>query len=125
MSSPVQLTLRMLFSMVVFSACYYDKEEILYPGSLDCNPATDQSFSADILPLLNARCNNCHGGSSPSAGIRLDSFSEATKNVNNGSFMGSINQLSGYSPMPKNGTKLSACEIKKIQRWIDSGALNN
>lgn len=107
------------------TGCYYDKEAILYPDLQNCTPAVSPLFSADVLPILNKKCNNCHGGSSPSAGIKLDTYPEVLKYVNNGSLMGSINHLSGFSPMPKNTGKMSQCEIDQIQNWINSGKLNN
>jgi hypothetical protein len=113
------------FGALFLIGCYYDKEEILYPESANCTSISNPSFSADVLPLLNTKCNNCHAGSSASAGIRLDSFTEVIKHVNNGTLMGSINQTSGFSPMPKNGSKMSLCEIQKIQDWITAGAGGN
>lgn len=113
-----------LIAVLFFSACYYDKEEILYPETL-CAPEANPSFSAVILPLLNAKCNTCHSGTSASAGIRLDSFNEVVRYANNGSLMGSITYASGYSPMPKNGNKMTSCEIQKIQAWISTGLSNN
>jgi hypothetical protein len=107
------------------AGCYYDDEETLYPGSADCGTVTQANFSSDIMPLLNAKCNNCHSGQSPSGGIRLDTYSEVMKGVNNGSLMGSIQHAAGFSAMPKNGSKMSTCQIQKIQRWIDSGTVNN
>lgn len=115
----------LLLPLVVLSGCYYDNEETLYPGSANCTVPTTSTFSANILPLLNNRCNSCHSGSSPSGGIVLTSYTEVIKYVNNGSLMGSINHASGYSSMPKNSNKMSSCEIGTIQKWIDSGALNN
>ena len=110
--------------LLFLNACYYDNVEILY-GAEPCTSLTNPTFSGDILPLMNARCNNCHAGASASAGIRLDSFGEIGKHVNSGALMGSINHASGYSAMPKNGSKMSACEINKIETWISSGLNNN
>jgi len=39
--------------------------------------------------------------------------------------MGTIKHESGWSPMPKNGNKLSDCKIQKIDRWILDGTPNN
>lgn len=111
--------------IVLMTSCYYDKEEILYPESANCTAPTISTFSDTVLPLLNNRCNNCHAGSSPSGGIALDTHANVMKYVNDGSLMGSINFASGFSPMPKNSGKMSACDIQKIQSWIDAGALNN
>ena len=124
MSKKIIKTIFILLS-VVLGSCYYDKEEILYPGSVNCTVPTASTFSIDVLPLPNNQCNNCHGGSSPSAGIALTNHAQVMNYVNNGSLMGSINHASGYSAMPKNSGKMSNCEIQKIQLWIDSGAINN
>ena len=111
--------------LYLLSGCYYDKEELLYPGGADCNDIVQPAFSKDILPLLNLKCNNCHKGNYASGGIRLDSYDQVMTSVNNGGLMGSVSHTSGYSAMPKNGSKMSGCEINKIQAWIDAGALNN
>jgi hypothetical protein len=116
----------LLFLFIVFvTGCYYDNEEDLY-GVVNCAPNPNASFTVDVLPILDVKCNNCHSGSSPSAGIRLDTYTEVMKSVNNGKLMGSINQTSSeFSAMPKNGSKLPPCQIQVIQDWIDAGALNN
>jgi hypothetical protein len=36
-----------------------------------------------------------------------------------------INHSAGYSPMPKGGNKLPACQIAKVRRWVAAGAPNN
>jgi len=122
MSTLIKITI--LISAATISGCYYDHEETLYPESKCTVPATS-TFSGDVLLLLNRNCNSCHGGVSPSANINLTTHTEVMKYVNNGSLMGSINHASGYSAMPKNSTKMSACEIETIQKWIDAGALSN
>jgi len=114
-----------LFALLLLTGCYYDNEATLYPESVNCTPLTTSTFSGHVLPLLNNRCNNCHGGNNPSAGIELNTHTAVMKYVNDGSLMGSIKFSSGYSAMPKNSGKMSACDIQKIQAWIDAGALNN
>lgn len=115
----------MCASILTLLGCYYDKEDILYPGAANCIPTVNPSFTSDVLPLLNTKCNSCHGGSSPSAGIKLDTYTEVVKYANAGSLMGSINHASGYSAMPKNTSKMSACQIEIIQNWINTGLPNN
>lgn len=111
--------------LMATTSCYYDHEGILYPETANCVAPDAPSFSQDILPLLNARCNLCHSGSAPSADIRLDNYSSVSIYTTNGSLLGSVQHSGGFSPMPKNSSKLSACEIQKIQNWISSGSLNN
>lgn len=123
MKAILRLKWFMIFALFV-TGCYYDNEEDLY-GAANCNPNPNASFSVDVLPILDIKCNNCHAGISPSGGIKLDSYTEVSKYVENGSLMGSINHTSSYSAMPKNGGKLPPCEIQVIQDWVDAGALNN
>jgi uncharacterized membrane protein len=111
-------------SAFLLASCYYDVEETLYPDSA-CTPPASPAFIGNVMPILNARCNNCHAGTTASGSIRLDSYNEVIKSVNNGSLMGSINHAGGYSPMPKNASKMSSCEIQTIQNWIDTGKQNN
>jgi hypothetical protein len=123
MKAILKLKWFMVFALLV-TGCYYDNEEDLY-GTVTCTPNPNASFTVDVLPILNIKCNNCHAGTSPSGGIKLNSYTEVIKYVEDGSLMGSINHASGYSAMPKNGGKLPPCEIQVIQDWIDAGALNN
>jgi uncharacterized membrane protein len=109
--------------VLLLSSCYYDKEELLYPGS--CTAPASPLFAVDVLPLLNSRCNSCHGAAATGGGILLNSYTEVKKYADNGKLLGSIQHASGFSPMPKNAGKMATCEIQKIQNWITSGALNN
>lgn len=43
----------------------------------------------------------------------------------NGKLYGSVSFTSGYSPMPKGGSKMSTCQLLIIKRWIDAGSPNN
>ena len=117
---------RLTYFILVLSliGCYYDKEEILYPGT-SCKAVTTPTYATDVSPILTQRCNNCHGGTSPSANIRLDVYTDLMISVNNGSLLGSIKHASGFSAMPKNTSKMSACEIQKIEDWIAQGSANN
>jgi mono/diheme cytochrome c family protein len=120
------LALLLVVAIAAFSSCYYDKEEILYPGGGTCDTTAASTYSAVVLPILNSSCNSCHGGSaSAGGGINLDTYTSVKAQVTNGKLMGSINHSAGYSAMPKNGAKMSACNIAKINRWIAAGSLNN
>jgi len=106
------------------SACYYDKEEELYPPITQCD-TSNVGYQATIVPLMKANCNACHNSSAPSAGIATDNFQGVKTIALNGKLYGSIAHLSGYSPMPKGGNKLSECDIKRVKIWIDMGAPEN
>jgi hypothetical protein len=119
-----------LFVITVFiivttttQSCYYDKEDILYPESA-CDTASI-TYSRSIVPILTSNCNSCHGGNTPSAGIRLDAYAGVKTQVDNGKLWGAVSHTVNFSPMPKNGSKLNTCNLTKIKKWIDAGAPNN
>jgi len=96
-----------------------------------CNPnygvcdTTAVKFSADIMPVIQNSCVGCHGTSNPGGGISLTNYAQVKASVTSGRFYGSLIQASGYYAMPLNGSKLSSCELNKINAWIKRGALNN
>lgn len=109
----------------LLGGCYYDNEETLY-GLTTCDSTfVSSSFSTDVLPLLDAHCNRCHAGSSPSGDISLNTYSNVSNYVSNGSLIGSIKHDPGFKAMPEGKGKLDPCDIKKIQSWIDTGAADN
>jgi hypothetical protein len=113
----------MLVMAVTSTGCYYDKEEILYPDTV-CDTATI-TYSSSVVPILVSNCTVCHAGNTPSAGIKLDTYTDVNIQVTNGRLWGAVAHAASYSPMPKNGAKMSSCNLTKIKKWIDAGAPNN
>jgi mono/diheme cytochrome c family protein len=114
--------------LLVFSGagCYYDKEEELYPGTANCDTTATSAYATTVVPIISANCYNCHSGAATlGAGIQLNTYTALKIRVNDGTLLKAINHEAGASPMPKNGNKLSACNIAKIRRWINTGAPNN
>jgi hypothetical protein len=111
------------FVLTFPSGCYYDKEELLY-GNVSCDTAA-VTYSSSVAPIISANCNSCHAGTFPSGGLNLDSHAAIKLQVVSGKLIGAINHRAGFSPMPKNAPKLSACNIQTIQKWVDDGAPNN
>jgi hypothetical protein len=87
--------------------------------------STSFTYSADIAPIMSTFCNGCHGGNSPSDGIITSSWASLQAIVNDGRLLGSIQHASGFSPMPKGSAMMNICNITKIRKWIQAGALNN
>ncbi len=83
------------------------------------------TYSADIAPMMGTYCNGCHSGSFPSGGINTSTHAGLQTSVNNGSLLGSVQHASGFSAMPKSAAKMDDCNITKIRKWIQAGALNN
>ena len=113
----------LFFLLISTSSCYNDKAEILYPQTA-CDTAS-VTYSMSIVPLLSSNCLSCHGGSTPSAAIRLDTYVGVKQQVDNGRLWGAVSQAVSYSPMPKNAAKLNTCNLEKIRLWIATGAPNN
>jgi uncharacterized membrane protein len=109
---------------VAGSGCYYDKEELLYPGSFVCDTAAVR-YSTTVLPIVSASCYSCHAGTFPSGSVKLDTYNDIKVHAQNGRLYGAISHSSGFVPMPQSGAKLSDCNISSIKRWIDAGAPNN
>ncbi len=92
-----------------------------------CNVCDETIFtySGTVSKIMNNNCVGCHGNTSPSAGINLSSYDGVATIAGNGKLVGTIKHSTGYSPMPKNGNKLSDCDITVIQKWINAGFPNN
>lgn len=120
-----------LFAIMViafgFTSCFYDKADVVYPTTASSCDTTTVTYSNQIVSILNAQCNYCHGAAANSigGGIYLNTFAALKPYVTNGSFLNSILQNGKASAMPKNGAKMDNCSILKIQSWINKGALNN
>lgn len=83
------------------------------------------TYSGAVKNILSNRCVGCHNPNSLGGGIDLSTYTATQVVALNGKLYGSVANLSGYSPMPKNSAKLSDCEIRQIQKWVNAGALNN
>lgn len=117
----------LLFTLSVFSfsSCYYDKAELIYTQNVACD-TTNIKYSTVVVPILNSNCNGCHGGNAAmGAGIILDNYASTKVYIDNKRLINSILQNGTASNMPKGGGKLDACTIRKINAWINQGALNN
>lgn len=109
--------------MVLLFSCSKGNEEDLSSGTT-CN-STNMTYSANIKPILQSFCFSCHGNGMSQNGINFDTYAGVKAVVDNGKLIGAITHTSGFSPMPQNTSKLSDCNISKIQDWISRGALNN
>jgi len=115
-----------MLGLVGLTACYYDKEELLYGTPAPCTDTVGTvSYQAKVVPILQANCYGCHSGSAPSGGQAMGTYTADKAMATSGKLIGTISHATGFSPMPKGGSKLSACKIAVIQKWISAGAPNN
>lgn len=109
-------------------ACYYDKEELLYPqlpGSSGCD-TLNVTYAKTIRPILQTNCYGCHSNANASAfggGVALENYSDVAALISH--VYGSINWEPGHPPMPNNGTKLNDCLIREVYIWMQAGTPNN
>jgi hypothetical protein len=117
--------LTLLLGSALLNSCYYDNEEYLYPTNsqqVTCD-SISVTFSANIAPIFAGNCNGCHSTAShPNTDVITDNYASDTTYISR--IWYSINHI-GPFPMPKNGGKLSKCDIAKINQWRNLGMPNN
>jgi hypothetical protein len=110
----------LLFSL---NGCYYDQGGVL-PTNCD---TTQVTYSITITQILkDYKCRDCHS-SPPSNGapFSLVTYADVKAAADSKRLEGAINHANGYAPMPKDGIKMSPCEINQVEKWIADGAQNN
>ncbi|HEX6987199.1 MAG TPA: PSD1 and planctomycete cytochrome C domain-containing protein [Planctomycetaceae bacterium] len=91
-------------------------------------------FERDVLPILKARCFECHDAAKQTAGYRLDVRAVALRGGESGE-AGIVPGKSGeselirrvtsddeFTVMPPEGERLSEREVAVLKAWIDGGA---
>ncbi|MFN3841584.1 MAG: c-type cytochrome domain-containing protein [Cyclobacteriaceae bacterium] len=86
--------------------------------------STQVTFSQQIRPILDKACVGCHKLTELNGDVDLTDYFHVKEVVQEGSFQGSIKHEVGYVAMPP-GTKLSPCEIRLVELWIENGAPND
>ena len=93
---------------------------------------TTISFTKDVLPILQSRCVNCHGGERVSKGLNLKTYNDLMTGSENGPVVTAgkapdslLVEMIVSQKMPKNGPKLTSQQVQLITEWVNQGALNN
>jgi uncharacterized protein DUF1553/uncharacterized protein DUF1549/cytochrome c len=97
-------------------------------GEVPARPSLDH----DILPLLKARCQKCHGPVKPKGRLNLSSARSLARGGENGPVVvpGNLNEsllwdlVSNDEMPPRPGEELSTDEKTLFRRWIEQGAKN-
>jgi len=122
----------------VLTGCSQKAESKPAPGTMPPVAAKQNiTFAADIKPLLDKSCVNCHGPKKQKAGLRLDSL-EATVHgsddgpvfeVGKSEFSLMISNVARLGieddwmpPVDDKHPPLTLDEIAVIRAWIDQGA---
>lgn len=101
------------------SGCYYDKEELLYPGGSNCSGSANK-FS-NVNPIIQSKCgfsSSCHAAGSTNSGGPLTSYDLIKAKASN------IKLQVQTGLMPQTGS-LTPTELQSIVCWVESGAPNN
>jgi len=114
----------------LLNACYYDKEQELYPNSFVA--AVDQTnvlYSKNVLPVFSANCagSGCHVGGPTSFNFGTWTEVNTYLNIATNNLLCSVDWScnGGSYKMPKGGTQISAIQITTIKNWIAQGHKNN
>ncbi len=101
----------------IFTQC--KKEEV---DLLDCAGVTP-TYTANVKTILDNNCATagCHSASSRRAGYDLSSYAASVTSGGNQAFLGSVQHISGYDPMPDGGAKLPEADVKTLSCWVQNG----
>ncbi|MBN2116005.1 MAG: hypothetical protein JW730_05530 [Anaerolineales bacterium] len=90
------------------------------------------SFANDVLPIIESRCVNCHGGDRTQEGLDLKTHASLMAGSENGPVVtpgdaanSLLVELIVNQKMPKRGPKLTPPQVQLITDWINQGALEN
>lgn len=100
------------------AGCYYDKEELLYPGSsIDCS--TVAATYTKVQAIMTSKCNTCHSARSAAGGVVLETYDQVKAHADR------INQRAIVEKTMPPTTALATEEIAILKCWISSGTPNN
>ena len=90
------------------------------------------SFAADVLPIIQSRCINCHGGQRTEEGLDMNTHASLLAGSENGPVVipGDVAnslfvELVASQEMPKRGPKLTPAQVQIFTDWVNQGALDN
>jgi mono/diheme cytochrome c family protein len=124
--------------LAIWSGLFVGYLALTKPGE-EASPATPAipenaqvSFSDDVLPILQARCQRCHGPGPSEVGLRLDSYEDVLAGSSNGPVVVPSSADTSYlvdlirsGSMPFGAAKLPDAEIQTIVDWVNAGAPDN
>lgn len=109
---------------LIFTSCSDDTDPVTVdPIVVDTTDTTitTASYTTDVKPIFDGSCAfvGCHNMGS---GVgSLATYIDARAYGESGRLIGAVQHESGFSPMPKNGTKLDDDKIASIEKWITDG----
>jgi Planctomycete cytochrome C len=105
------------------------------PEDTPTTPPTEApaiSYSADVFPIMESRCVNCHGGERIEGQLVMLTYEDLMAGGENGQVIvpgdadnSLLAQLLVEQKMPKRGPRLTPVQTQTILDWINQGAQNN
>ncbi len=103
------------------SSCYYDKEQVLYPGgNISCD-SINAKFATNVKPIIQTRCaiQGCHTATAIAGGVNLENFNQVVLKAQR------IKQRAVIERTMPLGGSITDSERNILQCWIDAGTPNN
>ncbi len=83
------------------------------------------TYNVRIKPIITNWCVGCHTAGNAGGGYDLSNYTGVSTSITDNRLIGSLKHLAGFSEMPKNTNKLSDCDLKAVEKWVNAGHLNN
>lgn len=113
------MTFRLLV-LLALAATSCSGHEVCTPPTTEVCPAAVPSFAAEVLPILNQRCNNCHAANVDGGPWPLDT----RQNVKDWRSL-IIEDLRKCSMPPPGSDPMPTAERDKLWAWLICGAPDN
>lgn len=114
-----------LLALGLAAGCSYSHGE---PAPACDVPSENVTYSAVVSPIFDANCRDCHGTAVYAAkggGNNFGDYAAINRYFAPAKIIGSIRHDPNADPMPQGRTKLSDCDIQRIEKWIAAGKPNN
>jgi mono/diheme cytochrome c family protein len=118
-----------LAAMLLLSAC---GAQPTTPPTSAANAKGEYSFTQDVLPIFQTRCQNCHGSGRTQAGLNLSNYASLMAGSQNGPVIvagdassSKLIQMVQQGKMPKSGPKLLPDQLMILINWAQAGAKDN
>jgi uncharacterized membrane protein len=102
------------------------------PTPADRDPTHAVSFAEQVMPILEARCTECHSGSDAELGLNLSTYEGVMAGSDYGAVIEPGNpdgslliDMVASGDMPEEGDPMPPEELDLIRTWIQEGAENN
>ena len=113
------------------AGCESKKIELPQASEVPNCDTSNVTFSGSVQPILQQRCINegCHCVTCDNIGFPSDALWDQYENFKRYATKGSVSdRINGrtFPPMPfGDRPSLSRCDIRKIEIWVEKGALND